>query len=98
VRLASNPTTGYQWSVPGNTAPLKFVQSERAADPQAAGRMGAGGTETLRCNAKSSGKVELTLGYQRQWEKNTPPAKTFLVVIVVREFGTSAALALLLST
>jgi len=84
VQLPSNPTTGYQWSVLGDPAPLKFVKSDYAADPQAAGRMGAGGTQTLRFTAKASGKVELKLGYARSWEKDVPPAKTFSVTIVVR--------------
>ena len=84
MELASNPTTGYQWSVLGDAAPLKFVELDCAADPQAAGRMGARGTQTLRFNAKSSEKAELKLGYQRQWERDAPPKKTFSVIIVVR--------------
>jgi inhibitor of cysteine peptidase len=84
VQLASNPTTGYQWSVLGNTAPLKLVKSDYAADPQVAGRIGAGGTQTLRFTARSSGKVELKLGYARPWEKDVPLAKTFSVTIIVK--------------
>jgi len=84
VQLPSNPTTGYQWSVLGNPAPLKFDKSEYASDPQAAGRMGAGGTQIMRFVAKSPGKVELKLGYARRWEKDVPPAKTFAATIVVK--------------
>jgi inhibitor of cysteine peptidase len=84
VQLPSNPTTGYHWSVLGNPAPIEFVKSDYATDPQAAGRVGAGGTQTLRFTAKSSGKVELKLGYARPWEKDVLPAKTFSVTIVVK--------------
>jgi inhibitor of cysteine peptidase len=84
VQLASNPTTGYQWSVVGNPAPLEFIKSDYAADPQAAGRIGAGGIQTLRFADKLPGKVELKLGYARPWEKDVAPAKTFTATIVVR--------------
>jgi inhibitor of cysteine peptidase len=84
VRLPSNPTTGYQWSAQGNPAPLALVKSDYATDPQVAGRAGAGGMQTLQFAAKSSGKVELTLGYSRPWEKDVPSAKTFKVTVVVK--------------
>jgi inhibitor of cysteine peptidase len=84
VQLPSNPTTGYQWSVLGSPAPLVFVKSDYATDGQSAGRMGAGGTETLGFTAKSPRKVELRLGYARPWEKDVTPAKAFSVTIVVR--------------
>ena len=84
VQLASNPTTGYQWSVIGSPARLEFVKSDYTTDPQAAGRMGAGGTQTLQFTAKSPGRVELKLGYACPWEKDVAPTKTFAVTIVVR--------------
>ena len=84
VQLSANPTTGYQWSVLGKLAPLVFVKSDYAPNPQAADRMGAGGTQALRFTAKSAGKVELKLGYARPWEKDMAPAKTFVVTVVVR--------------
>ena len=84
VQLPSNPTTGYRWSVLGNPAPLKFVKSDYATDPRAAGRIGTEGVQTLRFTAKSSGKVELKLGYIRPWEKDVPAAKTFSVTLVVK--------------
>jgi inhibitor of cysteine peptidase len=84
VQLSSNPTTGYQWSVLGSPAPLELVKSTYATDPQAAGRVGAGGTQTLRFAAKSAGRSELKLGYARPWEKDVPPAKTFSVTVVIK--------------
>jgi inhibitor of cysteine peptidase len=84
LQLPSNPTTGYRWSVLGNPAPIEFVKSDYAADSQPAGRVGAGGTQGLRFTAKSPGKVELKLGYKRPWEQGTPPAKAFVVTIVVK--------------
>jgi inhibitor of cysteine peptidase len=84
VQLPSNPTTGYQWIVLGDSAPLKLVGSDYAASPQAAGRMGAAGIQTLRFTATGSGKVELNLGYKRPWELDVPLAKTFSATIVVK--------------
>ena len=84
VELPSNPTTGYRWRVLGSPAPLLFVKSDYATDGQSAGRMGAGGTQTLGFTAKSPGKVELRLGYARPWGKDVARAKAFSGTIVVR--------------
>ena len=65
-------------------SPLLFVKSDHATDGQSAGRMGAGGTETLGFTAKSPGKVELRPGYACPWEKDAARAKAFSVTIVVR--------------
>ena len=84
VRLASNPTTGYSWSVQGNPAPLEVVKSDYDPDPQGKSRVGAGGVQTVQLIAKSAGKAQLKLYYRRPWEKDVPPASTFAVTIVVK--------------
>lgn len=84
VRLASNPTTGYSWSMHGNPAPLEFVKSDYNADPQGKHRVGASGVQTVQLMAKSAGKAELKLEYKRPWEKDAPPTKTFAATIVVK--------------
>jgi len=84
VRLASNPTTGYQWSVQGDRAPLAIVKSDYSPSSPNRQMPGAGGVQTIRFVAKSAGKVELRLEYRRSWERNVPPAKTYTVTVVVR--------------
>lgn len=83
VSLPSNPTTGYQWAVRGDPAPLVLVKSDFVA-AQSDGRMGAGGTQKLRFKAAAAGTSEIVLDYKRPWEKDTPPAKTFTVKIEVQ--------------
>ncbi len=84
VRLESNPTTGYQWMVGGNPAPVEFVRSDFAADPHSKNPVGAGGTQTLQLVAKATGTAQLKLEYRRPWEKNVAPARTVTFSVVVK--------------
>jgi len=84
ARLASNPSTGYQWNVQGSAAPLELVKSDFARNPQGSNAPGASGTQQLQFTAKAAGTVSLTFEYRRPWEKDVPPAKTVTVTIVVK--------------
>ena len=84
VRLAANPTTGYQWMLQGNPAPLELIKSDFTGDPQTKSMAGAGGTQTLQFMARSAGNATLKLEYQRPWEKDVPAAKAFKVTVVVK--------------
>jgi inhibitor of cysteine peptidase len=84
VRLASNPTTGYSWSVQQRPDQLELVQSAYAADPQGRNMPGAGGHQTIEFVARSAGNGELKLEYRRPWEKNVAPARTFTASVVVK--------------
>jgi inhibitor of cysteine peptidase len=84
VRLASNPTTGYSWSVRETPAQLQLTKSDYAADPQGKNAPGVARYQTVEFMAKSAGKGELKLGYRRPREKDTPPARTFSVTITVK--------------
>ena len=83
VRLPSNPSTGYTWTVAGEPAPLKLEKSTFHKKTANAG-VGAPGTMVFRLAATSSGIANLTIVYRRSWEYNTPPMKTFSVRVNVR--------------
>ena len=84
VRLASNPTTGYQWALQGDPAPLELIKSDFASAPLSKDLAGAGGIQTVQLTAKSAGRAALKLDYRRSWEKDVPAAKTFAVTVIVK--------------
>jgi inhibitor of cysteine peptidase len=84
MRLPSNPTTGYQWTLQGNAAPLELIKSDFASDSQAKNMVGVGGTQSFQFTAKSVGQTVVKLEYRRPWEKDTAAAKTFIVTVVVK--------------
>jgi inhibitor of cysteine peptidase len=84
VRLASNPTTGYQWMQQRDAAPLELVKSDFASDTPAKNMAGVGGTQSLQFVAKSAGKAILNLEYRRPWEKDVAAARTFTLTVVVK--------------
>lgn len=83
VCLASNPTTGYQWRISGHghETVVKLVSSRYDRPKQ--GPPGAGGQEVFTFTAVGLGKASIQMDYVRPWEKNTPPAKTTVIKVVV---------------
>jgi inhibitor of cysteine peptidase len=84
VRLGANPTTGFDWHLAGAlpaqlTSPTTSFES--TAQP---GLVGAGGATTLRFTAASPGSGTLKLTYNRPWEKDVAPERTFAVTVVVK--------------
>jgi len=82
VKLPSNPSTGYDWSVSGDPAPLKLTKHSHLRSTS--GAVGAPQTAVFEFRAASAGVVHLTLLYRRSWEYNVPPVKTFTVTVEVR--------------
>jgi len=83
VKLESNPTTGYDWSVA--QVDTKVIKQEGEAEfKQDKELIGAGGITTIRMVAVSKGQTTLKLDYHRPWEKDIPPEKTYQVTIVVK--------------
>jgi inhibitor of cysteine peptidase len=85
VTLDSNPTTGYSWAmVPTDDGILEQVgEAEFSENPRSKGKVGAGGTETLRFEAKKTGQTRLELVYRRPWEQGEKPLETFAVQVTV---------------
>jgi len=84
VRLPANPSTGYNWSVAGEPAPLKLQKSTFHKKSGNGEAVGASGISVFQLAATSSGIANLTLVYRRSWEYNSPPMKTFAVRVNVR--------------
>ncbi len=89
IQLASNPTTGFHWSVKSVDKTLgapkeKFISGGSSAT-------GSGGEQRFTWSTKSpldlNGKHVIELEYQRPFAENAPPAKTFKVTI---QIGASA--------
>jgi predicted secreted protein len=86
VRLASNRTTGYRWSLltSGTEALTRLAAGEYSQDVGADGKPGAGGTESWYFQAAASGEEELRFEYRRPWEENVPAAKSASYTVKVR--------------
>lgn len=84
VRLESNPTTGYGWTVQNvDTAVLQQV-GDIEYEPADTGLVGSGGWESCRFQALSSGETTLQMIYHRSWEENVDPEQTFTLTVTVR--------------
>ncbi|MGC2108095.1 MAG: protease inhibitor I42 family protein [Candidatus Korobacteraceae bacterium] len=84
VKLKSNPSTGYSWTVAGDPSPLRLQKSTYVKNSQSSKVAGAPGMQVLRFTASSAGMTNLTLVYRRSWEYNVPPAKSLSVRVNVR--------------
>ncbi|MCW3150029.1 protease inhibitor I42 family protein [Stutzerimonas stutzeri] len=78
LRLPSNPTTGFRWTLRADAAPqLKLLGPEVYTVPEEAGLVGSAGVSTWRFRAVASGEALLGLDYARPWELGVAPAQQF---------------------
>ncbi len=86
VRLGSNRTTGYRWSLltSGSNALTSLAAAEYAGEAASDGKAGSGATESWYFQASRSGQQELRFEYRRSWEVNVPAAKSTNYTIRVR--------------
>ncbi len=82
LELQGNITTGYSWSIQALDEQYLQQQGEEEYESQSE-LIGAGGTSTFRFKALQSGQTTLKLIYSRPFEKDTPPEKTFEVVVEI---------------
>jgi len=87
VRLAGNPTTGFNWRVGEISGAAVKSQGEPTYVPtQHTQRMvGTGGTFVFKFLAVKPGKSTVKLVYARPWEKEKPPVQSFTTTIEVQE-------------
>jgi inhibitor of cysteine peptidase len=81
IKLESNVTTGYSWSIATPASPLERLASDKERPKDAP--PGAGGFQTFRFKAKSEGDATLELKYFRPFEKDKPAAKTYKITVSV---------------
>jgi inhibitor of cysteine peptidase len=86
VRLGSNRTTGYRWSLltSGSNALTSLAAAEYTQEAASDGKAGSGGTESWYFQASRSGQQELRFEYRRSWELNVPAAKSTNYSVRVR--------------
>lgn len=81
VKLESNPSTGYGWSLDKTDEKLLAPDGEATFDVGDTNMEGAPTIQTLFFKAKGIGKVALELKYTRPWEKDTAPAKVYKITV-----------------
>lgn len=85
LTLPSNPTTGFRWIL--RDAAVSLLDSlgpEVYSNPEDVGLIGSAGQSTWRFQAKHPGEGHLLLTYQRPWETEVAPAKTFVCRLRVK--------------
>jgi len=81
IELASNPTTGYSWSLKGFSRPGVVEALGSGYAPPTSGRMGAGGTYVGQFKAIRPGTTRLTLAYARPFEPGSATTQTFEITV-----------------
>jgi inhibitor of cysteine peptidase len=79
--LTAQVGTGYSWTLANPTTPLKLVRSDTAS---ATDRPGAPQTQLFVMQPTNTGSGDVVINYSRPWEKDKPPARTFVLHVVVR--------------
>jgi len=83
LKLASNPTTGYDWEIVDlNGAILEQVGEVDYKSDSAL--IGSGGVNTYTFKTVGSGNMQLSLVYHRSWEKDIPPIETYELDVTVK--------------
>ncbi len=84
IVLTSNPSTGYNWQVVGGDTSVIAQVGEPVWKADQPGLPGGGGKLSMQFQAEGPGRTTLELAYSRPWDKETPPARTYNVTVVVR--------------
>jgi len=87
VRLNSNPSTGYAWTVASNAPSVLQPAGEPKFEPADKPKPGAAGTQAFSFRVVGGGGVFLELVYGRPSEKDTPPARRWGIFIAAAATG-----------
>lgn len=82
VRLESNPSTGFAWVV-GQQPDTKVVELNGSVFAGGGSKPGTPGHQLFMFKSVGEGSTKVVLDYERPWEKDTPPAKTYTVDVTV---------------
>src|SRR5262249_20141092 len=85
IRLSSNRTTGYSWTLirSGTNALRSLGEAVYTQKTPVTGALGGAGIESWSFKATESGREELRFEYRRPWQRDEPPAKMVSYVIRV---------------
>ncbi len=83
IRLPVQGGTGFSWELMRPPrAPVRLLSSN--AQPAGPGNLPGGpATQLFVFEPTGAGSGDIELGYRRPWEKDTQPARTFVVHVVV---------------
>ncbi len=87
VRIPSNPSTGYGWTILSSGRPTGARLSRNSMEAPtaaAAGTTGRGGWELWTFEGERKGIANVIMGYQRPWEKGKSPAAYHVLSLMVR--------------
>ena len=84
VRLASNPSTGYDWRVVKYGKELLSLEEETYIPPENA-RIGQGGDKRFVFKALKAGSTVLELAYYRPWEGTEAAADWFQLIVEIHQ-------------
>lgn len=85
IRLGENASTGYRWIVSEKSKRtwLHTIREREDKVDVPAGPPGSGGSRFLFFDAVGPGNAEIEIHYQRPWEKDKPPARTYVLRVHV---------------
>ena len=84
IRLRSNPSTGYMWSVAPESADLVSLTGTSSTEPPKNGMVGQPIFQIFDFKAVKRGSGVLALHYVRSWEKPAADETRFTLRITVR--------------
>ncbi len=87
VRLSSNPSTGYAWTVASNAPSVLQPAGEAKFEPADKPKPGAAGTQSFAFRVVGGGGVFLELVYARASEKDAPPARRWGIFVAAAATG-----------
>ncbi len=82
VRLAENPTTGFQWNLT-TTPGLRITKDEYIPSDTSGKMVGSGGTHVWDISTEMPGQQEIRAVYKRSWEPLTGNESIFSMKIMV---------------
>lgn len=82
VRLAENPTTGFQWNLT-TTPGLSIIKDEYLPSDSTGKLVGSGGTHIWDISAVTTGNQQIHAIYERSWEPTAGNETTFSITVVV---------------
>ncbi len=84
IELEGNASTGYSWEAASQDLQTLKQTGDAVVKDADPNLMGAPHMVVLTYTAQAAGQETLKLVYHRSWEKNTDPAKTFEISVVVK--------------
>ena len=82
VRLAENPSTGFQWNLT-TTPGLSIIKDEYVPTDTSGKLVGSGGTHIWDISTVTIGEQKIQAIYKRSWEPTTGNESTFSMAVVV---------------